>query len=832
MPLYIRTKTLFEIMKNLLIVWCLLGLYSLSTAQNQPDKTLSPYFLVKSNSKDTDQMPLKHTSAEVNIAGVIADVKVRQVYVNQGKNTLEAIYVFPASTRAAVYAMTMTIGERKLIAKIEERQKARQDYEQAKQDGKTASLLEQQNPNVFQMNVANILPNDSITVELRYTELLIPTEGVYEFAYPTVVGPIYSETPESQTLPHEEWVSNPYLHEGEKPNYTFDLQTTLNAGMPIQEVLCTSHKVSIDYKGKNTARIGLKDSEKYTGNKDHILRYRLAGGQIQSGLLLYEGETAAASGENKIYQDAQAEKFFLLMMQPPKAPNNDQIPPREYVFIVDVSGSMHGFPLDISKKLLRELIGKLRPTDRFNVMLFESSNQMLSPESMPATQANIEKAIQVIDQQRGGGGTRLLPALQNALAFKETKDFSRTFVVVTDGYVTVEREAFDLIRDNLNQANLFAFGIGPSVNRFLVEGIAKVGMGEPFIVSNAQEAPAIAEKFRNYIQNPVLTNIQLAYNGFEVYDLAPTNIPDVFAERPIIVYGKYKGKSGGTITLTGLSGNKTYKQVIHVNNAEKDNNQALRYLWARKRIEMLDDYNKLSVSYWGNPTASQVNQMIEANPANKTRIEEVTQLGLKYNLLTAYTSFIAIDSEVRNVEGKQVTVKQPLPLPENVSEQAVREAYSPSGYGKSMQKYKKAEHQVDDLNPVRRQRLINNPTNPNYRIISDTTNYTSPEILEEDLSDPKVAQFDDAQYIDLQDFITQNLIYPAKAKQASLKGKVIIRFTVKANGKLANFKVLQSLSPECDAEAIRVLKLSEGKWLTAQQGGNSIDSKQEIEVVF
>ncbi len=814
-------------MKNLLILWCLLGLYSLSTAQNQPDKTLSPYFLVKSNSKDTDQMPLKHTSAEVNIAGVIADVKVRQVYVNQGKNTLEAIYVFPASTRAAVYAMTMTIGERKLIAKIEERQKARQDYEQAKQDGKTASLLEQQNPNVFQMNVANILPNDSITVELRYTELLVPTEGVYEFAYPTVVGPRYSETPESQALPHEEWVSNPYLHAGEKPNYTFDLQTTLNAGMPIQEVVCTSHKVEIDYKGKSTARIGLKDSEKYTGNKDYILRYRLAGGQIQSGLLLYEGETAAASGENKMYEDAQAEKFFLLMMQPPKAPNNDQIPPREYVFIVDVSGSMHGFPLDISKKLLRELIGKLRPTDRFNVMLFESSNQMLSPESMPATKENIEKAVQVIDQQRGSGGTRLLPALQNAFAFKETKDFSRTFVVVTDGYVTVEREAFDLIRDNLNQANLFVFGIGPAVNRFLVEGMAKVGMGEPFIVTNVQEAPAVAEKFRNYIQNPVLTNIQLAYNGFEVYDLAPVSIPDVFAERPIIVYGKYKGKPSGTITLTGLSGNKTYKQVINVGSAEKDNNQALRYLWARKRIEMLDDYNKLSVNYWGNPTASQVNQMVEANPDNKARIEEVTQLGLKYNLLTAYTSFIAIDSEVRNVDGTQVTVKQPLPMPENVSDYAVgRNSYSmsseimPRTRGNKVRPAFTRAKDNETFGGVQENRLY------------DVTLSVPSEEEEEQNDDSEVAEFDDDQYIDLQDFITQNLIYPAKAKQANLKGKVIIQFTVKANGKLANFKIIQSLSPECDAEALRVLKLSEGKWKVAEKKSKAIDSTQEIEVVF
>ena len=156
------------------------------------DKTLSPYFFVQSDDPSADRLPLLKTGAEVNIAGVIADVKVTQVYKNDGKKPIEAIYTFPASTRAAVYAMKMTIGDRTIVAKIKEREKAREEYEQARQRGQSASLLEQQRPNVFQMNVANIMPGDYITVEMSYTELLVPTEGVYEFAYPTVVGPRYN----------------------------------------------------------------------------------------------------------------------------------------------------------------------------------------------------------------------------------------------------------------------------------------------------------------------------------------------------------------------------------------------------------------------------------------------------------------------------------------------------------------------------------------------------------------------------------------------------------------------------------------------------------------
>jgi Ca-activated chloride channel family protein len=508
------------------------------------------------------------------------------------------------------------------------------------------------------------------------------------------------------------------------------------------------------------------------------------------------------------------------------------------VFIVDVSGSMNGFPLDISKKLLRELIGKLRPTDRFNVMLFESSNQMLAEESMAATQDNINKAIKVIDEQKGGGGTRLMPALKNALAFKETKDFSRTFIVVTDGYVSVEREAFDLIRDNLNKANLFAFGIGSSVNRYLIEGMAKVGMGEPFIITNQQEAPSIADKFRNYIQNPVLTNIQLAYNGFEVYDLAQTSIPDVFAERPIIIYGKYRGNPSGTITLTGLSGNKTYKQVINVSEASKNNNQALRYLWARKKIETLDDYNRLSINYWGDPTASQVTQMIQADPSNKDRIDEVTRLGLKYNLLTAYTSFIAIDSEIRNVEGTSTTIKQPLPLPEGVSDLSIGKQSNISNsttmnyYSSGVVSSPSPEYKRSKNSDKKGDSTVLKSEDKKEEIIDvEEELWSEVEEKSKKVSNHTQAVFSD-NGTDLITFIQNNLNYPEKAKQAGLTGKVTISFTIKADGTLDNIKITNSLSSECDAEAVRVLKLTIGKWTPAYKKGKATDSKENITIAF
>ena len=601
------------------------------------DKTLSPYFFVKSDDPTIDQLPLKSTSALVNISGVISDVQVTQVYKNEGKKALEAIYIFPASTRAAVYGMKMTIGKRVIEAKIKKREEARQDYEKAKQEGRSASLLEQQRPNVFQMNVANIMPGDEIKVELKYTELLVPEDRVYQFVYPTVVGPRYSSQLSETASSSEKWVQNPYLKEGETSPYTFDITVNITAGMPIKELASPSHKVMADYTGPNTAKVGLDKTEKSGGNRDYILSYRLDGDQIQSGLLLYKGDN---------------ENFFLLMMQPPKRVTKAEIPGREYIFIVDVSGSMHGFPLEISKKLLQSLIGNLQPTDKFNVLLFSGGSKLMSEESLPATPENVKRAINVIDHQQGGGGTELLPALKRALSLKKTENYSRTIIIATDGYVSVEEEAFDLIRNNLNDANMFAFGIGSSVNRHIIEGMARVGMGESFVITKPGEAQEKAERFRTMIQSPVLTKVKVNFKGFDAYDVEPITIPDVLAERPVIVFGKWKGKPQGTIALNGISGKGQYTDKINVDDVKPlKTNAALKYLWARHRIALLSDYNMLR--------------------SDSKRIKEVTDLGLTYNLLTAFTSFVAVDTEIRNQGDKPTTVKQPLPLPQGVSNYAV-----------------------------------------------------------------------------------------------------------------------------------------------------------------
>jgi len=602
------------------------------------DKSLSPYFkVISENSGAVEALPLQRTSAEVDIAGVIADVRITQVYRNRGTQPIEAIYVFPGSTRAAVYAMRMTIGERVVLAKIKERQTAIAEYKKAKQQGKRASLLEQQRPNVFQMNVANVMPGDTVVVELSYTELLVAEDGMYEFVYPTVVGPRYSETPVASAPDSERWIANPFLREASPTPYSFDINVDLATGVPIQALISPSHPVDIEYFEKNSARIKLKQGESNSGDRDYILRYRLQGDEVASGLLLHRGDK---------------ENFFLLMSQPPKRVVAKQIPPREYIFVVDVSGSMHGFPLDTSKELMRELLSGLRMSDSFNILFFSGGNQVLAESSLKVTPENIQHAIKMMENQKGGGGTRLLPALKQAMSMPVLDGTARSFVVVSDGYVSVEADALEYVRANLNRANFFSFGIGSSVNRFLMEGLARAGRGEPVIITSPSEAATAARKFRHYIETPVLTGIEVDFEGFNVYDVEPKSAPDLFAQRPLVMFGKWRGAAAGQIKISGYRGEGHYIKTVDVVDAPSPvSTQALRYLWARQRITDLGDFEKLS--------------------PDSERKAKITSLGLTYNLLTAYTSFIAVDEVIANPNGQNRSVKQALPLPEGVSELAV-----------------------------------------------------------------------------------------------------------------------------------------------------------------
>lgn len=634
---------------RLCILFTLLLFFAHSTTicgaqyDDDTDATLAPYFLIDGMDMATDSFPLKETNVSVNINGIFAETFVTQTYSNEGQEPINATYVFPASSRVTIHGMKMEIGDEIITAKIKEKEEARHDYEQAKSEGKSASLLEQQRPNVFTMDVANVMPGDIIRIELHYTEMITPTDGIYQFVFPTVVGPRFTSPSVPKSLKAETWIASPFLRLGDTPREKYNINVNLSAGVPITDLQCGSHKIDVAWDNQTSARISLSNPEEFAGNRDFILDYKLTGTEISSGLMLGTGES---------------ENFFLLMVQPPERYTPETIPPREYIFILDVSGSMYGFPLDTSKELIRNLAGSLRETDRFNVILFSDSLIQMSPESVPATAENVQKAFALIDNEEGGGGTELAPALETALAIPASPGAARSVIAITDGYISGEREIFDIIGRNIGTTNFFSFGIGSSVNRYLIDGIAKTGLGESFVVTDPSEAASTADRFRTYIQSPVLTDVQVTYDGFDVYDIEPPTLSTLFASRPIVLFGKWKGEPSGTIHITGKTGGKDYAEDIPVSAAiPLEANNIIQYLWARTRVERLTDYG-----------------MTEDLQANAKK--EVTELGLRYSMMTPYTSFIAVTEKVRNTEGKSTDVKQPLPIPMNVSEWAIGNGYT------------------------------------------------------------------------------------------------------------------------------------------------------------
>jgi Ca-activated chloride channel family protein len=313
---------------------------------------------------------------------------------------------------------------------------------------------------------------------------------------------------------------------------------------------------------------------------------------------------------------------------------------------------MHGFPLDTAKLLMKDLLAGLRPEDRFNVILFAGAARLLAPRSIAADAAQIQAAINFIDNEKGGGGTELARAIETGLALPLDAGYARTMVVVTDGYIAAEKAVFGRIADQAGQCNLFAFGIGSSVNRHLVEGLAKAGQGEPFVVTDPREAAAAAARFRRYIAAPVLAQIEIHYDAFDAYEVEPQQPADLFAQRPLVICGKWRGEPGGAIAIKGTSGKGPFEEVFDVSSvAPMDAHSALPYLWARRRLARLSDFSALDDD-------EQIKQ-------------QVTRIGLTYKMLTAHTSFVAVHETVRNTGAPATDVDQPQPLPQHVSNLAV-----------------------------------------------------------------------------------------------------------------------------------------------------------------
>jgi len=368
------------------------------------------------------------------------------------------------------------------------------------------------------------------------------------------------------------------------------------------------------------------------------------------------------------------------------------------------------------------------------------------------------------------------------------------------------------VRNHNDNSNFFCFGIGSSVNRLLLEGMAFMGNGEPMIVVNESKAEQQAEKFRNYINRPVLSQIKTDFGAIEAYDIEPGSTPDMLAERPIIIFGKYKGNRTGTITVSGKTGTQPYEKSFDLS-AMKPNPafSAIRYLWARERIKLLDYYSSNYQAY-GQTT---IDNFIK---------NEITQLGLKYGLMTQYTSFIAIDEDFRvDKDKKLVTVNQPLPLPQGVPNSAVGTTSSLNFTAPVIEQDDelKSQDEISNAKGIVSIATVTGGDDVNGKDIADVREVVT-HVVEEKVWDvvEQMPIFPGGES-ELLAYVGKNLQYPVIAQENGIQGTVIVRFRVEKDGSVSNIQIVRSLDPACDKEAIRIVK-SLPKFIPAKQNGVNV----------
>lgn len=571
--------------------------------------------------------PLKTTKVRADISGFVTRVTVVQEFENTYSDPIEALYTFPLSQNGAVDDMTIRIGERVIRGRIMKREEAKKVYETAKAAGQVAALLDQQRPNIFSQSIANIMPGEKISVEISYVETLKYENGEYEFVFPMVVGTRYNPAaPGKGIAPVDAAVKSPPV--AERPGHDISIEVNLDAGMAVEGIRSTSHEIETLPVSAESSKVRLK-TERTIPNKDFILRYDVTGKQIGDALITHRGPKGG---------------FFTMMVQPPNIPAPKDITPKEIVFVLDTSGSMNGFPIEKAKESMMLALEGLNPQDTFNIITFAGDTEVLFNQPVRATAGNMARARQFLESRKGGGGTEMMKAINAAL--QPTTSFSHMRIVcfMTDGHVGNEKEILAAIQTYKN-ARIFSFGIGNSINRYLLDRMAAEGRGEVEYVTLKDDGSAAAKRFHERVRSPLLTDISLDGGAMEISDMYPGRQPDLFSSKPVAITGRFSKAGVGPLTLRGKIGGQDYSRVIQATLPESETaNDALASIWARARVT--DLMSKLLNA--------------EGEVAQKQIENEITQLGLEFRLMTQYTSFVAVEERIVNQNGNMVKMEVPV----------------------------------------------------------------------------------------------------------------------------------------------------------------------------
>ncbi|MDC0719834.1 VIT domain-containing protein [Nannocystis bainbridge] len=575
-------------------------------------------------------LPLQAIRYDTVVVGTLAETTVTQTFVNPRSERLEAIYSFPLPDDAAIDDYWIRIGSRSIHGLLKRYAEAQRTFDQARKAGRTAALLTQERPNLFTQAVTNIGPGETIEVEIHLVQPLRQRAGRYSLALPTVVGPRYSPP---GAVADASRITPPVLPAGVDSCVPVEIAVDIDTTLPVADVASKLHAVAVTQRPQGVSVALARGPAR--ADRDFELSWRLAGPQPRAELM------AQKTGDN--------EGYFALTLQPPQGFDAGSSRPRELVFVVDVSGSMRGAPLDTAKAAIERALAGMRKDDTFNLITFASSALSFEPASVANTEDNRQRALDFLANARNvGGSTEMLTGVAAALDAPKDPERLRMVLFMTDGYIGNEVDIFTALEAARRDARVFALGVGSSVNRFLVDGLGRVGHGSATVVGPGEAPAAVVDEFYESIDRPVLTDISIDWGGLAVADVAPAQLPDLFAGQPLVLHGRYTGALAGNVKIRGKLGGADIELPVRLADARVHEHDGLASMWARKRIDDLSNYP--------------FNQV--PGPLFGPRWEAVVSLAVKHRILTDYTAFVAVDERrERQPDGTLRTVQIPVESP-------------------------------------------------------------------------------------------------------------------------------------------------------------------------
>lgn len=571
--------------------------------------------------------PLQHTDVQARIQGHVGAVQVTQTYANPWSTKIEAVYVFPLPTTAAVSEFVMTIGERKIRGIVRERAEAEQIYAEARAAGHVASLMTQERPNVFRQKVANIEPGRQIDIAITYFETLDYQDGWYQWVFPMVVGPRFDPPGHRDPSPGVTYATSAH----ERPGNDIALSVAVDAGVAIEELACPTHGVDATQPAAHRAEVRLHRLDRVP-NKDFVLRWRVAGDRLKTTLTTQP--------------DGQGGGWFTLTLYPPRVVTAQARRPVELVFLLDCSGSMSGVPIHKAKQAISRALRWLRPDDTFQVIRFSNNASALGAAPLAATPRNVQHGLAYLASLNGEGGTMMIEGIKCALDYPPDPYRQRVVSFMTDGFIGNEDEILTAVHYRLRGARLFSFGVGASPNRHLLEGLARMGRGAvAWVGLDDQTGGEAVDRFYERLAAPALTDVAIDWRGWQVHGVYPRRLPDLYVGRPITVVGCYRGEPPGAIAVTGRTA--TADLALDVV-PDVTSHAGIAKVWARHKIADLS---------W------RMNREPHQRPALQALI---TDTALRHGILSAWTAFLAVDSSRVTAGRYGTTVEQPVPLPQGM----------------------------------------------------------------------------------------------------------------------------------------------------------------------